>query len=574
MLPERQDPLPESESEGSSSLSIPEKILPDLPELFPPPPFTPSHPVFAHLSAFAAAESGKLRVAAEDYLQQVLREKIAELQAAEAKLKADVDELWAHFKSVVNKLEEGDAPTPRLRLKTRRSSSRGRGGTASVRMTNFVPAASPPPRQSHRSISAPVQSALSVSLATSSLQAVMGSRERDSSPSTSSRSPTRVAGTDSPSTASSKTLGVPINGEAGIREAHRRNMDESIDVATSFRYMMDLSQHVEAARPPPPVQEVSEEDEVNEEVPSPSTSTVPRGRSPRANKSAIKKPKVNGDAVPTNAAASPVGDGSESGAKETSTTPSKGKRKVTFDVEPDVAIIIDPSPNSRPSKASRPEGLCRSVESIQRNSCLHGKYAAEVFDMEGETLDGEVDTAAPVGEVPSQQPEPPVVQEPIRLARRPHRRQNSGSGLPASLSSLRPASLPAPSAMRRVVSLDKPDERARVQAIRESVLSPPAEADIKRRDVTEEARELSQDDEVADSREVEILRLVAASMPSHRSAWKKDSSAWRTFVGRQKASAYDRKTIPEEDESSAAEGSAYYDESTDSSNPEEESRGT
>ena len=196
--------------------------------------------------------------------------------------------------------------------------------------------------------------------------------------------------------------------------------------------------------------------------------------------------------------------------------------------------------------------------------------------MEGETLDGDIDTSAPVGEIPYQPETPAVVQEPIRLARRPNRfRQTGSSGLPASLSSLRPASLPAPSAMRRVVALDRPaDDRSRAQAIRDAVLSPPAEMDIKRRDVTEDARELELEDEVVDAREAEILRLVAASMPSHRSAWKKDSSAWRTFVGRQKTSSYGRATIPEEDESSsAAEGSAYYDESTDSSNPEEEPRG-
>lgn len=197
--------------------------------------------------------------------------------------------------------------------------------------------------------------------------------------------------------------------------------------------------------------------------------------------------------------------------------------------------------------------------------------------MEGESIDGETDTSEPVsGEQPQQ--ELPV-QEPIRLARRPHRfRQTSNSGLPSSLSSLRPASLPAPSMMRRVIALDRPDSRARLQNVREAVLSPPgADADVKRRDVTEEVRELAEEDEVTDPREAEILRLVAASMPSHRSAWRKDSSAWRTFVNRQKHEGKHR-AIPEEDESSAAdssaaEGPAYYDESTDSSNPDEEARG-
>lgn len=126
--------------------------------------------------------------------------------------------------------------------------------------------------------------------------------------------------------------------------------------------------------------------------------------------------------------------------------------------------------------------------------------------------------------------------------------------------------------MRRVVAIDSIDDRARAQNVRDAVLASLPEADSKRRDVDEDVREFSEeaDDEPTDVRETEILRLVAASMPSHRSAWKKDGAAWRTFVNRQKAQT---RTIPEEDESSAAEGSAYYDESTDSSGPDEETRG-
>jgi hypothetical protein len=35
-----------------------------------------------------------------------------------------------------------------------------------------------------------------------------------------------------------------------------------------------------------------------------------------------------------------------------------------------------------------------------------------------------------------------------------------------------------------------------------------------------------------DLHEAEILKLVAANMPSHRGAWKRDSKAWQTFVRR------------------------------------------
>ena len=44
-----------------------------------------------HLASVATAESEKLRASAEEYLKRVLQEKIAEVQATEAKLKQDVD---------------------------------------------------------------------------------------------------------------------------------------------------------------------------------------------------------------------------------------------------------------------------------------------------------------------------------------------------------------------------------------------------------------------------------------------------------------------------------------------------
>ncbi|KIP07675.1 hypothetical protein PHLGIDRAFT_127453 [Phlebiopsis gigantea 11061_1 CR5-6] len=549
-----------------SSPTLPESILPHLSELFPPPPFTPTHPVFVHLSSLATAESEKLRASAEEHLRKVLQEKISEVQAAETKLKQDVERIWDNFKHVVQKLEGGDVTLPRIGLRTRRSSSRGRGPTASVRVIDFVPTPSPPARQTSRA-AAPAHSALSASLATSTLQNAMWQRGRSRSPGASNRSPARTIRPDSPSTASSKTLGMPINGEAEIREAHRRNMDESVDMATSFKYMMDIGAHIEAARIPPAVQEEADEDEAQADVPSPSTSAVPRGRSPRAGKSAIKKAKPNGDVDAVKEAGSPVRNGTDNSPPKETTTPTKGKRKVTFDVKPDVAIISTAPSKPSSSKGDVPEGTSIRIVSAPSAVLTHAS-AAEVFDMEGEMLGDELETPGPVA---ASQPDLPV-QEPIRLARRPNRfRHSSGSGLPTSLSSLRPASLPAPSAMRRVVAIDSIDDRARAQNVRDAVLASLPEADSKRRDVDEDVREFSEeaDDEPTDVRETEILRLVAASMPSHRSAWKKDGAAWRTFVNRQKAQT---RTIPEEDESSAAEGSAYYDESTDSSGPDEETR--
>ena len=122
-------------------------------------------------------------------------------------------------------------------------------------------------------------------------------------------------------------------------------MDESIDMATSLRYQsvlaVELAAQLERGRPQDPRREPEEElSEPSEssEAPIASGSVIPaRGRSPRTGKSAIKKPKTNGNTPSPSTKRSTSGEGDK-----TKETPTKGKRKVTFDVKPDVAII---SPN-------------------------------------------------------------------------------------------------------------------------------------------------------------------------------------------------------------------------------------
>lgn len=115
----------------------------------------------------------------------------------------------------------------------------------------------------------------------------------------------------------------------------------------------------------------------------------------------------------------------------------------------------------------------------------------------------------------------PEVTSPSRR-RRP--RLQDTYGLPASLSSLRPSSLPNIQSIRPVITRRVESDRPRSQA-RES----PGKADTAHTngDKTVDEPPLS-----PDSREAHILNLVAASVPSHRSAWKKDSKAWQVFVER------------------------------------------
>ena len=352
-------------SSSSEIPSAPQNVLPHIPALFPPPPFTPSHPAFVHISSLATAESEKLRADAEVWLRKVVEEKVAQIKEAETKLKKDVESIWATFRDAVESIENASAkgrPTSRPRRSSGKHSDLG--VPASVRVNDFVPTAAPPLRTSVAT-SALAVSALSASLATSSFHQAMASQNGSSSrKETHARSSSRSTRTASPSTASSQTLGMPINGEAEIREAYRRNMNESLDVATSFKYMMDIGAHVQSREPEVPVT-VPEEDETND-IPSPSSKIVPRGRSPRAGKSAIKKPKSE---VATNTTTSKDHpqheDDTKTSSSEAPTTP-KSKRKVTFDVKPDVTIIATNTPKVNGGNNSKAEGelheLLRLVE--------------------------------------------------------------------------------------------------------------------------------------------------------------------------------------------------------------------
>lgn len=172
--------------------------------------------------------------------------------------------------------------------------------------------------------------------------------------------------------------------------------------------------------------------------------------------------------------------------------------------------------------------------------------------------------------------------EPIQAPIRPNRtRIVNTAGLPSSFSGLRPASLPVPSLLRARHTAREPlDERPRSVIVRESLLGAASDDPPKRHDVEEYRVERQEEEEEVDLREAEILRLVAASTPSHRSAWKRNSKAWQLFVGRQekKAKDVDKDAIVEEEEDSTAESTSsragYFDESDDeASTGEEEQKG-
>lgn len=131
--------------------------LSDLPELFPPPPFVPNHPVFSHLSRTAKKQSSTLRAQAEDDIKAYIEAKRREVLAKEATLKSEVNVLWKAWK------ETQDRKLPQIALNTPVVTQRPPvirdfhfGGPTAGTVPPRVPVA--------MATSAPVYSALSMSL--------------------------------------------------------------------------------------------------------------------------------------------------------------------------------------------------------------------------------------------------------------------------------------------------------------------------------------------------------------------------------------------------------------------------
>ena len=116
----------------------------------------------------------------------------------------------------------------------------------------------------------------------------------------------------------------------------------------------------------------------------------------------------------------------------------------------------------------------------------------------------------------------------------------SNKGLPESLGSLRPTSLPLPSHIRPPRAHHGADSSGQFG---QAVQGQPR-TNTQRRQKTEHAKY----EESLSVTEAELLKLVAAGTPSHRGAWNKDGKAWQLFTRRQDDRASLRGTIPEESE--------------------------
>ena len=286
----------------------PHNVLPSLSPLFPPPPFVPSHPAFHHLSAIAFQRSDQLRKIAEEQVSQIVRARVSEIEREEAELRRQVQLLWAAFRETESTLiQEQRLRSPSNQPATNDSAvvpplSLAGHGSMRVAINDFIPVSTVKP-SSLTLDTAP--SALSTSLASSSFHHPKASSED------------RLSISPISATSSSPLPAGPTPvGSISIR----RDMNEHKDIATSFKYSVDM--------------EAERNTRVKQYQP------LLNIKSPRANAKltgnagiAVSDTMEHSGPVPSPS----TSDNRAPPQESLSPSGSKGKRKVTFDIKPAVS---------------------------------------------------------------------------------------------------------------------------------------------------------------------------------------------------------------------------------------------
>ena len=293
--------------------------------VFLPPPFTPSHPVFGYFASLAANQSQAVRVAAEDYMNEQLKMKIMEIEKADANLRRDVEGLWKKFLDGVGLIQQRRDQS--LSSRSRERAVNGLGSSLSpIPIRDFSPTIVPPAAFSSPSL--PRVSALSASLATSTFHHRRGSSSR-SSPSPPGRSASVLSTDSAEALSNAETLtALPRSPTGSNVLRYRRNLQETVDYATSYKYFVDLEKDMSRlrGRQPNPEQVAEQQNEQNgtshaiaDTTGSDSTTTKPQPSG------------VENQHVPNHEPDSPQARGREKASL-------KGKR-VTFDVPVTVVAI-------------------------------------------------------------------------------------------------------------------------------------------------------------------------------------------------------------------------------------------
>ncbi|KAF9486735.1 hypothetical protein BDN71DRAFT_1459170 [Pleurotus eryngii] len=466
------------------SPQLPKEHLPERSPLFPPPPFAHPHPVFTHLSAVASTQVNKLRAEAEESIAEFIRNKVAELDHAESVLREQVGCLWKTYQIGSSELRQvADAPPTPVRHNSGKETSTHPQASTTIR--DFVPSPVPPTRPMSATATKRISS-LSASLVTSTFhhpRALEDNKNKSILQSVVSNPP--------PASIFVASLQA-VNGSNVLQ--FPRNTNDDINTAASYRFFLNLEE--EMAR-----KKQRQERTKNESKPLQLAPAV----------AARNKPSAD------------LGGEAGKGVTDETHGQDKGKRKerkVTFDVQPAVVTI------KTDVKAESEEEWARSRSGKDNDSDM-------VFELEEGSQASDSEESRPVL---------PLIEQPAPSRSNRHRTARQANlrlgGLPKAFAGLRPASLPAPSSVR-------PPLRSYHQGVDSSssqaaMLSPPPR-------VSKPKAAPPPPEEPPTPREAEILSLLAADMPSHRGAWRRDGKAWKSFVNRMHAN--DKvDDIPEEDE--------------------------
>ena len=306
----------------------PVSYLEKMKPLFPPPPFTPSHPVFAHLADTAAARSATLRAEAEESITRIVKDRMDELEKAEGELREQVDALWLKFKTTVDAIKK-DRERPKTASSTARAGQEPASDTARpspVAIKEFVPVAVSPAR----ALSPPRISALSASLAASSFHHPRALSEshasaRETNGSIHSRS------SQSSERSGSATFHLPSRESATNVLQFPRNIDDNLNTAASFKYFVDLEQEMQRRKDR--LAEVNREHRASQSEAGPSQEPV--GPVINGQKAEVMTSQERAELQVKHVQVDTEGSVVETSEK----SPMKGKRHVTFDVEPEVVRI-------------------------------------------------------------------------------------------------------------------------------------------------------------------------------------------------------------------------------------------
>lgn len=497
----------------------PVSYLEKMKPLFPPAPFTPSHPVFAHLADTAAARSATLRAEAEECISRIVKDRTDELEKAEDELREQVDALWLKFKMTVDAIKK-DREKPKTASSATRAGQEPASDTARpspVAIKEFVPVAVSPAR----ALSPPRISALSASLAASSFHHPRALSEshasaRETNGSIHSRS------SQSSERSGSATCHLPSRDRESAANVLQfpRNIDDNLNTAVSFKYFVDLEYEMQR-RKKDRLAEVNREHRASQSEAGPSQEPV--GPVINGQKAEVMTSQERAELQVKHVQVDTEGSVVENSEK----SPMKGKRHVTFDVEPEVVTIDGEAKKSKAESSKEreldlPGMLARGLLACRVRIERYFIEADMIFELEELDGDGaESSTNAPAQTLPL------LEQTAARPARHRKVKSLSSAGLPSSFSSLRPLSLPGPSQIRPPRSphgIDTSSQNVMMSLPKQTTL------DKQKRRLSGNHTLAQVPEEELDPRDAVILRLVAADTPSHRGAWKPDSEAWKSLT--------------------------------------------